>query len=321
MPRVDISPNLRKTSTEKSNRTLADQLHPEPAQQSPQDQYRQITSDVIRQSLLQPERAPQKRIPHQGARSSDSISALRSLNAISAGGDVDASTNQKSQRGAPVPLEESHTGQHDSGQNDDGDEPRRELVSTTREIGETCASYVETICITNDEESGAARPSLAILRSPAATVQKVPKLCSPGLRSQSGAVLVEELLNTYVQSLDTPPRFSQNRSHLALPKAGLKEKRRIQKAFAVTDSIIIIAVRISQNNSDQHQTRSLLDALIDLLYLLVDLLNPVMNLIDPIAKRAARAQLVQLAFMTPCIGRLRIACDAAASLFDDDSNT
>jgi hypothetical protein len=321
MPRIDRSPNLGKTNTEKSTRTPADQLHPEPAQQSPQDQYRQVTSEVIRQSLLQPERAPQKRTPHQSARSNESLSALRSLRAIPGGGATDENANPESQRNAPVLLEANHTDQHGSGQNDDGDELIRELVSTTREIGETCASYVETICITNDEESGAARPSLAILRSPAATVQKVPKLCSPGLRSQSGAVLVEELLNTYVQSLDTPPRFSQNRSHLALPKAGLKEKRRIQKAFAVTDSINIVAVRISQNNSNQHQTRSLLDALIDLLYLLVDLLSPVMNLIDPAAKRTARAQLVQLAFMTPYFGRLKVACEAAASLFDDDSNS
>jgi hypothetical protein len=321
MPRVDISPNLRKTSTEKSNRTLADQLHPEPAQQSPQDQYRQAASDVIRQSLLQPERAPQKRIPHQGARSSDSISALRSLNAISAGGDVDANTNQKSQRGAPVPLEESHTGQHDSGQNDDGDEPRRELVSTTHELDETSASYVETKSITGDRESSESQPTHAILRLSTPDIKKGLAPQGPSLRSESAAVLIEELLNTYVKSVDALPRFSKNRSQLAVSKAGAKEKRRIQQAFAVNDSINIIAVRISQSSSDQHQTRSLLDALIDLLYLLVDLLNPVMSLIDPTAKRAARAQLVQIAFMTPYFGRLKVACDAATSLFNDDSNS
>jgi hypothetical protein len=321
MPRADISPNLRKTSAEKSTRTLADQLHPEPEQQSPQDQYRQAASDVIRQSLLRPERTPQKRSPHQGARSSDSISALRSLNAISAGGDVDANTNQKSLREAPALLKKNHMGQHDSGQNDDGDERRRELFSTTRELDETSASYVETKSITDDRESSESQSTHAILRLTAPAIKKGLEPQGPGLRSESSAVLIDELLNTYVKSVDALPRFSKNRSQLAVSKAGAKEKRRIQQAFAVTDNINIIAVRISQNNSDQHQTRSLLDALVDLLYLLVDLLNPVINLIDPAAKRAARAQLAQLAFMTPYFGRLKVACEAATSLFDDDSNS
>jgi hypothetical protein len=150
------------------------------------------------------------------------------------------------------------------------------------------------------------------------TRYKLPATKRAHLQSESVAVLIEELLRVSPADVNKPLPLSHSTRPQSLPRANAAARRRIQQALAVTDGIVIIATRTSQNDPEQHRQRSLLDALVDLLYMLVDLLNPVVDLMDTAARQAAWSQLKQLAFLTPYTGKLRGACDSAISLLGEE---
>ncbi len=289
----------------------------------PQAQWRKLAGDTIRQSLAPPERATQKKTPEQQARfSSTPVAAYtRQLSVNASKGDADIGANGQyvvvaGAREDPSNQSGSseHEGDHQDSQSDQspgigarGDTTHEPPPSNPPSTNQTSAGAPAT--------QRAEPRSITVVAS--GTNNKAHSSSRVHLHSESVAILIEELLSLSVPDTHQPIRLSENKRPQALPKASTREKRRIQQAFAVADGITIIAVRTSKNDPDQHQSRSLLDALVDLLYLLIDLLNPVVDLIDPVARRTAWSQLSQLAFMTPYAGKLRATCEAAKSLLDE----
>jgi hypothetical protein len=290
----------------------------------PQTQWRKLAGDTIRQSLALPERITQKKAPEQQTRSSSGQVAAYTrqpaTHATEVSGDVGADGRYIVVAGA----REDPSGRNGSGQKDgDHQDSSSDQPPCIGTHDEAHVLPLQSPSGTHQSCAGAPATQRSEPRSVTTTVtginNKVHSSARVHLHSESVAVLIEELLSLGVSGTHQQKRLSENTRPQAVPKANTREKRRIQQAFAVADGITIIAVRTSQNNPDQHQSRSLLDALVDLLYLLIDLLNPVVDLIDPVARRAAWSQLSQLAFMTPYAGKLRTACETAMSLLDESA--
>jgi hypothetical protein len=290
----------------------------------PQTQWRKLASDTIRQSLALPERITQKKAPEQQTRSSSGqvLAYTRQLatRASEVGGDVGADGRYIVVAGAREdPSDRNGSGEKDG----DHQDSRSDQPPCTSTHDETHVLPLQSPPSADQSCAGTPVAQLSKPRSVTTTVtginNKVHSSARVHLHSESVTVLIEELLSLSGSGIHQICRLSESRGPQAIPKANTREKRRIQQAFAVADGIAIIAVRTSQNNPDQHQSRSLLDALVDLLYLLIDLLNPVIDLIDPVARRAAWSQLSQLAFMTPYAGKLRTTCETAMSLLDESA--
>jgi hypothetical protein len=296
-------------------------------QEASQMQWRELARDSARQSLPLPERVAQKKAPEQQARSSSAHAATNLCQSSGRAMEADQDIGAHGRSIVVVGSREEGSGQGGSSENDadhDGHRNDQHLNTNTIANGESHALSMQSgpngyqVVV-----AGANAPQRSEPHSVVSTTNggnhKLHGSRRAHLHSESVAILIEELLSLNVSGIHKQPRLSESKGPQAVPKANAREKRRIQQAFAVTDGITIIAMRTSQNNPDQHQSRSLLDALVDLLYLLIDLLNPVVDLIDPVARRAAWSQLSQLAFMTPYAAKLRTTCETAMSLLDESA--
>lgn len=288
----------------------------------PQTQWRKLAGDTIRQSLALPERIAQKKAPEQQTRSSNIPVAAYTRQLATRASEIDGDIGTDGRNivvaGAREdPSNQSGSSEHDGDHQDSGDQPTSIIAH-----GEAHVPPLQSPPRANQASAGVPATQRSEPRSIATIAvginNKVHSAPRVHLHSESVAILIEELLSLSVSGTHQQQRLSDSGRPQAAPKATAREKRRIQQAFAVADGITIIAVRTSQNNPDQHQSRSLLDALVDLLYLLIDLLNPVVDLIDPVARRAAWSQLSQLAFMTPYAGKIRTTCETAMSLLDEN---
>ncbi len=137
-------------------------------------------------------------------------------------------------------------------------------------------------------------------------------------RSASVAVLIKSLLHESASDAATSARQSlRSKAPLTGPKAGPKERRRIRQALEVADCIVMIGNRACSGDPDKHPGESVIDALIDLLFLLIDLLTPVIDLIDPSTRQSALRQLGFLADKTRQFGTLSTAFDSTMSLLEE----
>lgn len=285
--------------------------------------WRAVARDSIKQSLATPERTAQKKASEQQAKSS-SFPAVRPKPApqlkkmeetenintegqhIVAVSQYNGGSGQNSSGGQDDEREDSQSGYHHA-LNQHGEAPFAE-VDGSAEAAQVDADPAQQF----DPRTVLARAFSSSGLAPAP--QRV------HIHADSAATLIEALLADRASHINLPTRLSQSKAPLAQPKANARERRRIQQAFAVTDSITIIAIRTAENNPDQYQSRSLFDALIDLLCLLIDLLAPVAELVDPAARRAAWLQLSQLAFMTSYTGKLKITCEKAMSMLEENDS-
>ncbi len=300
--------------------------------ESSQASWRKMTGDCIKQSLGLPERACPKR--NQELRSGISnalIAANKGSPLVRAdcggeGNGIESGGNQAGVGRCDERSGEGGSGGND-GQREDSQGGNQSHVNARKDAplvevssvnaADSNADAAQVIC-----EGASAVQAHRVRAELSIAIGKRCKLSATQpahLQSESVAVLIEELLRVAPADVSKPLPLSHSGRPQSQSRANAGARRRIQQALVVADGIVIIATRTSQNDPEQNRQRSLLDALVDLLYMLIDLLNPVVDLMDTAARRAAWSQLKQLAFLTPYAGKLRVACDSAISLLGEET--
>jgi hypothetical protein len=294
----------------------AAKIEPSPAQ------WCKLTGDTIKQQLSAMPRLLSKNVPAPEKSKESAHTRTRSANTSSS--EESAIGNPEDQRVVVSGSKGDGSGQHSSDQDDGGQDEQRGGSHSSKNLQ-------------RDEKTFTTgnKPAVRALEAPAASVKQVigTKAHHPfavqlkpnpaqkaNFRSASVAVLIKSLLHESASDAATSAGQSlRGKAHLTGPKAGPKERRRIRQALEVADCIVMIGNRACSGDSDKHPGESVIDALIDLLFLLIDLLTPVIDLIDPSTRQAALSQLSFLADKTRQFDALSTAFNSTMSLFEDSA--